>query len=104
VADQFTFSANGRYGGASASQNYDLMASGTVLTTTQGFFGDGAYTLNGNAITLTPDNHNKPTEQGWIRVEQETTDGGKTWTPYLYLLRTSSVDGKEYEVRYHKTK
>jgi hypothetical protein len=104
AADQFTFSTNGRYGGASAAQSYNLMASGTVLTTTQAFFGDGAYTLKGNAITLTPDDRSRPAQVGWIHLEQESKDGGNAWSPFLYLLRTSTVDGKEYEVRYKKTK
>jgi hypothetical protein len=35
-------------------------------------------------------------------VEEESKDNGRTWAPILYLLRTSTVDGKEYEVRYKK--
>ncbi len=52
---------------------------------------------------MTPDERTRPPETGLIRVEQESTDGGSTWTPILYLLRTSAIAGKEYEVRYQKT-
>jgi hypothetical protein len=104
ASDQFTFGANGRYAGASGAQNYHLLSSGTVLTTTQAFFGDGAYSLKGNVVSMTPDERTRPPQSGLIRVEQESKDGGNTWTPILYLLRTSAIDGKEYEVRYQKTR
>jgi len=103
ASDQFTFSPNGRYGGASGAQNYNLLANGMVQTTTQAFFGDGAYSLQGNRIAFTPDDRGRPPSTGLLRVEQESKDGGRTWTPVLYLLRISIVDGKEYEVRYTKT-
>ena len=102
AADQFTFDANGRYGGASAAQHYNLAGNDTVIATTQAFFGDGAYSLQGNIITFMPDDRNRPRNSGRFRIQQESTDGGRTWKPFLYLLRISSVDGKEYEVRYHK--
>jgi hypothetical protein len=103
VADQITFAPNGRYGGASASQQYHLLGNGEALTTTQGFFGDGAYTLRGNSITMTSD-HGKAPEAGLIRVEDESQDEGRTWAPIMYLLRRSNVNGEEYEVRYKKTR
>ena len=103
AADQFTFTANGRYGGASAAQHYNLAANDTVVATTQAFFGDGAYSLQGNTITFAPDDRNRPRNSGRFRLEQESKDGGRSWKPILYLLRISSVDGKEYEVRYQRT-
>ena len=103
VADQFTFTADGRYGGASAAQQYNLAGNGTVLTTTQGYFGDGSYTVNGNAMVMTHDNQSRPPTNAFFRIEQETKDG-RTWTPLLYLQRISTVDGKEYEVKYKKTR
>lgn len=98
---QFTFAANGRYADAAARQQYTLTTT-ELLTTTQAYFGDGSYTLKGNSITLTQDGHQP--EHGFVRIEEESKDGGATWTPFLYLLRTSSVDGKEYELRLHKTR
>jgi hypothetical protein len=103
AADQFTFTANGRYGGASAAQHYNLAANDTVIATTQAFFGDGAYSIQGNTITFAPDDRNRPRNSGRFRIEQESKDGGRTWKPILYLLRISSVDGKEYELRYQRT-
>ena len=102
AADRFVFSANGRFGGASASQQYNAINSREVLTTTTAFFGDGAYSLRGNSITLTYTN-GRPAENGFIRAEQETKDGGRSWVDTLYLLRTSAVDGKEYEMKYQRT-
>jgi hypothetical protein len=101
-ADQFTFAANGRYGGAAAAQEYNRISNTEVLQTTQAFFGNGAYTLKGNAIILTPDDRKNHPETGFIRVEEESKDDGRSWVEALYLLRTSAVDGKEYEVRYQK--
>jgi hypothetical protein len=102
AADRFVFSANGRYGGASASQQYTGINSREILTTTTAFFGDGAYSLRGNSITLTPSNGRAP-QNGFIRVEQESKDQGRNWVEQLYLLRTSIVDGKEYEMKYQRS-
>jgi hypothetical protein len=102
AADQFAFAPNGRYAGAAAAQQYSRISSSEVLQTTQAFFGNGAYALKGNTITLTPDDRNSRTETGFFRVEEESKDDGRSWMEILYLLRTSSVDGKEYEVRYRK--
>jgi hypothetical protein len=96
VADQWVFTPNGRYGGASAVQNYSALSSGAVLETTRAFFGDGAYTLNGNVMHLTPDNHAKDPQVALFRVEEENG------APILYIMRKSSVDGSLYEVRYRK--
>jgi len=100
ASDQFTFAANGRYGGAAAAQQYNRINSSEVLRTTQGYFGNGAYTLSGNTITLKPDGQ-RP-ETGFFRMEQESTDDGRSWAEFLYLLRVSAVDGKDYELRYSK--
>ena len=100
AADQFTFAANGRYGGASAEQHYNV-AGNDVVRTTNAFFGNGAYTLKGNTITLKDDRKSSP-DTGYIRVEDESKDDGRTWAEILYLLRVSAIDGKDYEVRYEK--
>ena len=102
AADQFAFAANGRYAGAAAAQQYSRLSSTEVLRTTQAYFGNGAYTLRGNTITLTPDKGNGPPETALFRVEEESKDDGRSWVENLYLLRISAVDGKEYEVRYQK--
>ncbi len=103
AADRFVFAANGRYGGASASQQYNVLSSREVLETTTAFFGDGAYTLRGNTITLTPDNRKRP-ENGFIRLEEESKDEGRSWVETLYLLRTSEINGEQYEMAYHRSR
>jgi hypothetical protein len=100
AADQYTFAANGRFGTGAAAQQYHLLNNQEVLTTTQGYFGNGAYTLDQNTITLKQDDRGPETAH--FRVEQESKDGGHTWADVLDLLRISTVDGKEYEVRYSK--
>jgi len=102
VADQFVFAGNGRYASAAAARQYSRISSSEALETTQAFFGNGVYTLRGNAITLTPDDRNSRAETGFIRVEEESKDEGASWAEALYLLRVSAVDGKDYEVRYQK--
>ena len=96
VADQWVFTDSGRYGGASAVQNYNGLANGTVLETTHAYFGDGAYALNGNLMHLTPDNKGQSPSNALVRVEEENG------APMLYVMRKSSVDGSIYEVRYKR--
>jgi hypothetical protein len=57
---------------------------------------------SGRTITLTADDRKNQPETGFVRVEEEGKDEGRTWVEALYLLRTSAVDGWEYEVRYNK--
>lgn len=102
ASDQFTLAANGRYGSASAAQQYGVLANGEGVTNTQAYFGNGAFTLRGNSITFVPDDHSRRTEMGYFRLEKESTDGGKTWAENLYVLRTSAIDGSQYEVRYRR--
>jgi len=96
ASSQFVFNADGRYGGAAAAQQYGR------TQTTQVYFGDGAYALRGNTITMTPDSQKNRPESGFIRLEEESTDDGRSWVPSLYLLRVSAVDGRDYEVRYSR--
>jgi len=93
------FAANGRYASAAAAQRYVRISSTELLRVTDAYFGDGAYRLKGHQIVLTPDGKTA-TENGLLRVEQESSDGGRTWADKLYLLRKSTVDGAEYEVAY----
>ncbi|HEY2360735.1 MAG TPA: hypothetical protein VGK36_06450 [Candidatus Angelobacter sp.] len=99
AGDKITFAGNGRFANAAAAQQYHLTPN-ELITTTQAYFGNGNYTLRGNAITLTQDDNR--TDHGFFRVEQESKDEGRTWADVLYLMRTSSVDGAEYELRFKK--
>ena len=102
AADQITFAGNGRFANAAASQQYSRISNSEALATTQAFFGNGAYTLRGNAITLTQDNQKNHPEPGFVRVEEESKDEGRTWAPILYLLKVSTINGEDYEVRYQR--
>lgn len=99
AGDKITFAGNGRFANAAAAQQYHLTTN-ELITTTQAYFGNGNYTLRGNAITLTQDD--KRTDHGFFRVEQESKDEGRTWADVFYLMRTSTVDGQEYELRFKK--
>lgn len=99
AGDKITFAGNGRFANAAAAQQYHLTTN-ELITTTQAYFGNGSYTLRGNSITLAQDDNR--TDRGFFRVEQESKDGGRTWADVFYLMRTSSVDGQDYELKYGK--
>jgi hypothetical protein len=88
VADQYTFAPNGRYASAAAAMQRNRISSTEILQTTQAYFGDGKYTLEGNALTLTPDKGGAPTTHRF-RLEQESADGGRTWRDRLCLFSAS---------------
>lgn len=102
AGDRFAFASNGRFAGASAAQKYYATSSNELLTVTDAYFGDGAYSIKGNQVILTHDNDKNNPEKGFIRLEQESMDGGRTWKDKLYLMRKSIVDGSDYEVNYDK--
>jgi hypothetical protein len=101
AGDLITFAGNGRFANAAAAQQYHLTAN-ELITTTQAYFGNGSYTLRGNAITLAQDD--KRTTQGFFRLEQESKDEGRTWADVFYLMRTSTVDGQAYELRFKRNR
>jgi hypothetical protein len=103
AGDQITFAGNGRYANAAAAQQYYLTST-QLLTTTQAYFGNGAYTLQGNAITLTQDDKKNQPEHAFFRIEEESKDNGQSWTPALYILRKSAIDGQDYELKYGRTR
>jgi hypothetical protein len=102
AADQITIAGNGRYANAAARQQYSRISSTELLETTTAAFGNGAYILKGNEMTLVQDDRRNQPETGFIRMEEESKDEGRTWAPILYLLRVSAVDGQDYEVRYNR--
>jgi hypothetical protein len=103
AGDKWVFAANGRFASASAAQRY-YISSTEAISVTDAYFGDGSWSLDGQAIVLIKDNDKANPRKGWIRLEQESYDNGNNWTEHLYLMRTSTVDGKEYEVNYHRDK
>jgi hypothetical protein len=102
ASDRFVFAPNGRFAGAAAAQRYIQMSSTELLRITDAYFGEGAYSMNNNQIILTYDSDKNNPENGLIRVEQESYDGGRTWVDKLYLLRKNVVDGAEFEAVYDK--
>jgi hypothetical protein len=96
VADRYTFAANGRYASAAAAMTTTRISPTELLQTTNAYFGDGAYAISGNTITLTADNDRGNPKHGHFRVEQESKDGGATWVDWLCLL----LDGISGEVCY----
>jgi len=102
AGDRIVFAGNGRYANAAAAQQYYRVNSTELVTTTQAYFGNGAYALKGNAIALIQDDRKNQPDNGFVRVEDESKDEGRTWSEILYLLRGSAIDGKDYEVGYKK--
>lgn len=86
AADRYTFAPNGRYATAAAAQYRARVSSTEVLQTTHAFFGDGAYAIRGNTITLTSDNNKGSPNTGAFRLEQESKDG-RTWAERLCIMR-----------------
>jgi hypothetical protein len=101
AGDLITFAGNGRFANTAAAQQYHLGIN-ELITTTQAYFGNGSYTLRGNAITMKQDDGK--TTPGFFRIEQESKDDGRTWADAFYLMRTSSVDGQEYELRFKRNR
>ncbi len=87
AADRFTFTPDGRYAGAAAARHRSRISSREALQTTDVFFGDGAYTVRGNTITLMADSDKAHPSHGYFRLEQESKDDGRTWNEKLCLLR-----------------
>lgn len=98
VADRYTFAANGRYASAAAAMTTTRISPTELLQTTNAYFGDGAYAISGNSITLTGDNDRAHPKHGFFRVEQESKDGGATWSDRLCLL----LEGISGEVCYNR--
>jgi hypothetical protein len=84
----YTFQANGRYARTGATQYRSRVTDTTVLQTTQGFLGDGAYSFEGNTIVLTGDNHKRSAY--FFCIQQVSKDGGKTWRDELCLMDPGS--------------
>jgi hypothetical protein len=102
AGDRWEFAPNGRFASAAAAQRYFRTSSTEIMAVTDAYFGDGAYSIQGHRITLIHDDRKDRPESGLIRCEQESLDGGRTWTDRLHLLRISAIDGSEYEVTYTK--
>jgi hypothetical protein len=75
----YTFQANGRYATTGVTRyRYPN------TNTTQAFFGDGAYSFDGNTIILTGDDHRRSAQ--FFRLQQVSTDSGQRWEDELCLM------------------
>ena len=77
----YTFQANGRYATTGLTR-YAYPAPGT--NTAQAFFGDGAYSIDGNTLVFTGNNRERTTQ--YFRLEQASTDSGQRWQDQLCLM------------------
>jgi hypothetical protein len=79
---RYTLSTNGRYASGSAVGNVSRVSPTEVVFTTTGFRGDGAWTVKGQNLTLSPDG--RAPEPGVFRLEQDSKDG-RTWKDRLCI-------------------
>jgi hypothetical protein len=80
----YTFQANGRYATTGTTRYAYPALNGNTTQTTQAFFGDGAYSFDGNTIILTGDDHRRSTQ--FFRLQQVSTDSGQRWQDELCLM------------------
>jgi hypothetical protein len=105
VSGEYVFAANGNYqlvgaiGTSSTSTDYRYEY---LHLTSYAFQGDGSYSINGNQLKLKRRGDKEPELQS-IRFEK-VNHGGTGWKERVYMLKVSTVDGKEYEVCYEKEK
>ena len=85
----YTFQANGRYADTLATAYRTRVSSSEVLQTTTGFFGDGAYSIDGNTLVLKRDDNKRFTF--YFRLEQVSKDGGNTWADQLWLMEPGAT-------------
>jgi len=81
---RYVFTPAGRYAELGVTQRYMNLSRTEYAIWTSKTFGDGAYSISGNQMTFRPD-RGKP-ETGFLRLEQISEDGGKTWKEKLYIL------------------
>ncbi|HET6981833.1 MAG TPA: hypothetical protein VFI53_06810, partial [Myxococcaceae bacterium] len=79
---RYTLASNGRYVSGSAVGNVSRVSPTEVVFTTTGFRGDGAWSVKGQNLTLSPDN--RAPEPGVFRLEQDSKDG-RTWKDRLCI-------------------
>jgi hypothetical protein len=86
----YTFTAEGRYLSTAAFMQRTPAGVDLVFETTNAYFGDGRFSLQGNTLVLTPDKGRGNPTSAVIRVEQESKDlGGQLgakWTDRLCLM------------------
>ncbi len=95
----YIFAANNRYQFIGAFSTTSRIDRYTIETRTSAFKGDGSYQLNENHLITKKDG--QAPETSAFHLEQ-VKHGSAAWTDRLYILETSRIDGKDYEVCYEK--
>lgn len=94
AALQYAFTPAGRYAFFGVGQRYMALSRFEAAVWTSTTFGDGSYVLRGGELTLRPDRGDP--DVFFIRLEQVSEDGGRTWTERLFMMqptRTVTIDG-----------
>ena len=94
AALQYAFTPAGRYAFFGVGQRYMALSRFEAAVWTSTTFGDGSYTIRGNELVLRPD-HGDP-DVYFIRLEQVSEDGGRTWTEKFFMMqptRSMNLDG-----------
>jgi hypothetical protein len=94
AALQYAFTPAGRYAFFGVGQRYMALSRFEAAVWTSTTFGDGSYSIRGNELTLRPDRGDP--DVYFIRLEQVSEDGGRTWTEKLFMMqptRTVNLDG-----------
>jgi hypothetical protein len=91
---QYAFTPAGRYAFFGVGQRYMALSRFEAAVWTSTTFGDGSYAIRGNELTLRPDRGDP--DVFFIRLEQVSEDGGRTWTEKLFMMqptRSVTLDG-----------
>jgi hypothetical protein len=94
AALQYAFTPAGRYAFFGVGQRYMALSRFEAAVWTSTTFGDGSYAIRGNTLTLRPDRGDP--DVFFVRLEQVSDDGGRTWTERLFLMqptRTVTLSG-----------
>ncbi len=94
AALQYAFTPAGRYAFFGVGQRYMALSRFEAAVWTSTTFGDGSYSIRGNELTLRPDRGDP--DVYFIRVEQVSEDGGRTWTEKFFMMqptRSVNMDG-----------
>ena len=86
AVDNIVLATNGRFANGAALGNATLVSPTTVLWTMNTFRGNGAWSVKGARLVLTPDSGSSgASEGGPFRLEEESQDG-RTWKERLCIL------------------
>jgi hypothetical protein len=96
VGLRYEFHSDGRYAGAGATQYRTRVSPNEVLATTTAYFGDGAYSFDGNTLVMKGDDGRVSRKS--FRLQQVSKDFGRSWAAELCLLDP----GASGEVCYRK--